>query len=65
MKILQRHDFLDKLIHTIKTPDIKVLTGIRRCGKSKLLELFIDYIKQNLPDANIIHINYNLFQSCF
>ena len=62
MKILQRHDFLDKLIRTIKTPDIKVLTGIRRCGKSKLLELFIDYIKQNLPDANIIHINYNLFQ---
>ena len=45
MKILQRHDFLDKLIRTIKTPDIKVLTGIRRCGKSKLLELFIDYIK--------------------
>ena len=58
MKILQRHDFLDKLIRTIKTPDIKVLTGIRRCGKSKLLELFIDYIKQNLPDANIIHINF-------
>ena len=62
MKLLQRQDFLQKLINSINTPDIKVITGIRRSGKSKLLELFIESLKNQVPNANIIHINYNLFQ---
>ena len=62
MKVLERQDFLQKLINTIYTPDIKVITGIRRSGKSKLLEMFIENLKNQIPDANIIHINYNLFQ---
>ena len=62
MKILERKIFLQKLINSINTPDIKVITGIRRSGKSKLLEVFIEYLKRNIPNANIIHINYNLFQ---
>ena len=62
MKILERKNFLQKLINSINTPDIKVITGIRRSGKSKLLEIFIEYLKRNIPNANIIHINYNLFQ---
>lgn len=62
MKILERKNFLQKLINSINTPDIKVITGIRRSGKSKLLEVFIEYLRRNIPNANIIHINYNLFQ---
>lgn len=62
MKILERKNFLQKLINSINTPDIKVITGIRRSGKSKLLEIFIEYLKRSIPNANIIHINYNLFQ---
>ena len=62
MKILERKNFLQKLINSINTPDIKVITGIRRSGKSKLLEVFIEYLKRSIPNANIIHINYNLFQ---
>ena len=42
------------------TPDIKVITGVRRSGKSKLLEAFRDYVVKNVPNANIIHINFNL-----
>ena len=42
------------------TPDIKGITGVRRSGKSKLLESFMTYVRANDPDANIIHINFNL-----
>ena len=48
------------MINVIGTPDIKVLTGVRRSGKSKLLEAFKTYVRKNIPNANIIHINFNL-----
>ena len=62
MKLIERDFYLDKLKNVMGTPDIKVMTGVRRCGKSKLMDAFIDWIKQNEKDSNIIHINYNLFE---
>lgn len=59
MKYIERHEYLEKLADSINTEDIKVITGIRRSGKSSLMESFIDYIKKNIPRANIIHINFN------
>ncbi|HCX61051.1 ATP-binding protein [Aminipila sp.] len=60
MKLIDRQDYLNKLINVIGTPDIKVITGVRRSGKSKLLEAFKEYILDNISDANIIQINFNL-----
>ena len=60
MKLIERNYYLDKLIRVIDTPDIKVITGVRRSGKSKLLEALQKYIDKNYDNANIIHINYNL-----
>ena len=60
MKLIQRDFYLNKIKDAIGTPEIKVITGLRRSGKSKLLESFMDYIKATDPDANIIHINFNL-----
>ncbi len=60
MKLIKREQYLNKLINVLGTPDIKVITGIRRSGKSKLLELFKKYIIENIENSNIIHINYNL-----
>ena len=62
MKLIERDFYLNKLKNVMGTPDIKVITGVRRCGKSKLMDAFIDWIKQNEKDSNIIHINYNLFE---
>ena len=60
MKLIERRQYLDKLINVLGTPDIKVITGVRRSGKSKLLEAFRAYIESEDPDCNIIQINFNL-----
>lgn len=60
MKLIERTSYLKKLINAMNTPDIKVITGVRRAGKSKLLEEFKKYIESNEKNSNIIHINYNL-----
>ena len=60
MKLIDRTGYLQKLINVIGTPDIKVITGVRRSGKSKLLEAFKEYVQETYVDTNIIHINFNL-----
>ena len=62
MKLIERTQYLSRLINTIGTPDIKIITGVRRCGKSKLLEAFIGYVKDHISDAQVIHINFNLIE---
>lgn len=60
MKLIERNDYLERLVETKDAPDIKVITGVRRCGKSKLLEAFMSYVQNSEPGANIIHVNFNL-----
>lgn len=58
MKLIKRN-YLEELISVMGTPDIKVITGVRRSGKSKLLELFKEYVVSNVTDANIIEVDFN------
>ena len=60
MKLVERTFYLDKLKDVMKAVDIKVVTGVWRSGKSKLLEAFIEYVRQANTTANIIHVNYSL-----
>ena len=57
MKIIERKDYLDTMIKVIKPIDIKVITGIRRSGKSKLLLLFKKYLEGK--KYNVIFIDFN------
>lgn len=56
--MIKRDFYLKNIIHNMWNGEIKVITGIRRCGKSVLLfELFYDYlISQGIPENNIIKI---------
>lgn len=58
MKIINRK-YLKELIDVIGIPDIKVITGVRRSGKSKLLESFYEYIVKNFYNDNIVYIDFN------
>ncbi|WP_281691460.1 ATP-binding protein [Neglectibacter timonensis] len=60
MRLIERDFYLNKLKDVMGTPDIKVITGVRRSGKSKLLESFMAYVWENEPEVNIIHVNFNL-----
>ena len=57
--MIQRDEYLNLLKKWKDEQVIKVITGIRRCGKSTLLEMFRDYLKtQNVADEQIVYINF-------
>ena len=58
-----RKNYLNKLIKFKDTDVIKIVTGIRRCGKSVLLSQYIDYLKSiGIKDENIIFINFEFLE---
>ena len=58
-KIISRDDYLNKLIAFKDKQLIKVITGIRRCGKSTIMEIYQDYLQKEMKVTNeqIIAIN--------
>ena len=62
--IMKKRDlYLDKLIKFKDKQFIKVITGIRRCGKSTLLKLFREYLlENNVAESQIIYINFESIQ---
>lgn len=56
--MIERKEYLEKLKRWKDKDLIKVVTGIRRCGKSTLFDLFINYLKENnIKNEQIIKIN--------
>ena len=56
--MIERTQYLEELKRWKDKDLIKVVTGIRRCGKSTLFELFINYLKDSgVDEKQIIHIN--------
>lgn len=61
-KRLERKEYLDKLIGFRDKQLIKVVTGVRRCGKSTLLEIYQDYLRANgVKEEQIIAVNLEDF----
>ncbi len=59
MKLIKRDYYINQLLSVKNIPDIKVITGVRRCGKSKLMNAFFDMLEKE-NDANTIRVNLNL-----
>lgn len=61
MPYIERKKYLNRLKGLKNTPDIKIITGIRRSGKSELMQAYMNYLQETDADANIIFIDfYNL-----
>ncbi|WP_273477548.1 ATP-binding protein [Faecalicoccus acidiformans] len=57
-KLINRPQYLEQLIGHKDVDLVKIVTGIRRCGKSSLLDLFHQYLlKKGIDEKNIIHMN--------
>lgn len=56
--MIERKEYLEKLKKWKDKDLIKVITGIRRCGKSTLFDIYIDYLKSiGIEDNHIISVN--------
>lgn len=57
MELIPRPHYIEKIAGLINRGMMLILVGQRRVGKSKVLELFKEWLKQNRQEANIVYIN--------
>lgn len=59
--MIERPLYLDKIMPFVDTPFVKILTGVRRCGKSTILKMIIKKIKKekNVDDEQILNYRFD------
>ena len=57
MELIPRPQYTEKIADLINRGMMLILVGQRRVGKSKVLELFKDWLRRNRPEANVVYIN--------
>ncbi|MCR5783556.1 MAG: ATP-binding protein [Clostridia bacterium] len=58
MNYIERSEYMQRLLDLKDTPDIKIITGVRRSGKSELMKAYIRHINEDGDDPNIIYIDF-------
>ena len=58
MNYIERPEYMQRLLDLMGTPDIKIITGVRRSGKSELMKAYIRKIQETQPEANIIFVDF-------
>ena len=63
MKIIERTDYQNYIWNIKDTPDIKVITGIRRAGKSEIMKSFINRLKVNDETAIVVYADLSVLEN--
>jgi predicted AAA+ superfamily ATPase len=64
MKQIVRQNYLNTLIRLKDKNLIKMLTGVRRCGKSTVMQQFRDYLKtQDVKNKQIVFLNLRILKT--
>ena len=57
--MIKRSMYLEKLEMYLQRDVVKIITGVRRCGKTTIIKQFIDELKENgIPEENIVYLNF-------
>lgn len=59
--MIERPLYVDKIMAYVDTPFVKILTGVRRCGKSTILKMIMERLKteRNIPEDRIISFRFD------
>ena len=59
--MIYRPLYVDKIMAYVDTPFVKILTGVRRCGKSTILKMIMERLKtqRNIPKERIVSCRYD------
>lgn len=62
MDYIFRTKYIEKIKKFIDKPIVKILTGMRRVGKSTILNIIKDQVLKDVPDENKIYMNFESFE---
>lgn len=62
MDYIFRNKYIEKIKKFIDKPIVKILTGMRRVGKSTILNIIKDQVLKDVPDENKIYMNFESFE---
>ena len=61
--MIPRPMYVEKIMAYVDTPFVKILTGVRRCGKSIILKMVVEELKKRgVPEERILHYNFDSMQ---
>lgn len=59
--MIYRPMYVDKIMAYVDAPFVKILTGVRRCGKSTILKMIMEKLKEerNVPEDQIVSCRFD------
>lgn len=65
LQMIERPMYTDRIMAYVNTPFVKILTGVRRCGKSTILKMIIERLKDeyNVPEERILSYRFDSMES--
>lgn len=61
--MIPRPIYVEKIMAYVDTPFVKILSGVRRCGKTTILKMIVEELKRRgVPDDKILHYNFDSMQ---